>query len=62
MSGELGGASAQGAELDAPVIGLGEVSLGGDLGIEDEQAGILAGNAPPVVSEKAMTSHTAVEP
>lgn len=57
LSCELGGASAQGAELEAPVIGLVKASLGGDLGIEDEQGGILAGDAPPVVGTTT-TSHT----
>ena len=49
--GELGGAGAQGDEPD-PALGQGgELVLGGDLGVHDEQVRVVAGDGVPVVGE-----------
>src|SRR5207342_3672269 len=49
--GEFGGAGAQRDEPDAAVGQLGELVLGGDLAVEDQQLRVVAGHGVPVVGE-----------
>ena len=49
--GEFGGAGPQGDEPDAAVGEFGELGLGGDLGVEDQQFRVVAGDGVPVVGE-----------
>ena len=49
--GEFGGAGPQGDEPDAAVGELGELVLGGDLAVEDQQLRVVPGHGVPVVGE-----------
>ena len=49
--GELRGAGTQGEEPDAAIIQFGQLLLGGDLGVEDQQPRVAARNLLPVVGE-----------
>jgi hypothetical protein len=44
-------AGAQGDESDLAVVELGEDGLGGELGVEDQQGRVVAGDGLPVVGE-----------
>jgi hypothetical protein len=45
-------AGSQGNELDLAVVELGEDGLGGELGVEDQQGRVVAGDGLPVVGER----------
>jgi hypothetical protein len=51
VCGEFRGAGAQGDEADAAGVQFGELGLGGDFGVEDEQPGVASGDGAPVVGE-----------
>src|SRR5207247_2127441 len=49
--GEFGGSGAPGEEADAAVVEFGQLGLGGDFGVEDQQPRVTPGGRVPVVGE-----------